>query len=95
MADAIVSIGDRECLGPNGYVDNGAVQRHRLMSENRKWMLSKMLPRQFGDRVTQEVVGDEERPLVSEIRLVAVDPTPVIEHAPQPAIASKPKKKPK
>jgi hypothetical protein len=44
------------------------------MSENRKWLLSKLLPRQFGDKVTQELVGDPERPVVNRIELVAVDP---------------------
>lgn len=44
------------------------------MSDNRKWLLSKMLPRQFGDKVTQEIVGDANRPLVNRIELVPIDP---------------------
>jgi hypothetical protein len=73
MADEIIQIGDNPCLF-NGIPDNVLVQRARLMSENRKWLLSKLLPRQFGDKVTQELTGDPDRPLVTMIQLVPVAP---------------------
>ena len=79
MADELVEISDADYTGPDGSVDNAAVQQARLMSDNRKWLLSKMLPRQFGDKVTQELVGDADRPLVTRIELVAVDPRPRLE----------------
>ena len=46
------------------------------MSDNRKWLLSKMLPKQFGDRVTQEIVGGGDQPLITRIELVPVAPKP-------------------
>jgi len=40
------------------------------------WLLSKMLPRQYGDRVTQEIVGDADRPVITRLELVPIIPTP-------------------
>ena len=76
IAEAILDYGNTDCTGPDGYVDNGEIQRLRLLSENRKWLLAKMLPRQFGDKVTQEIVGDADQPLITRIELVPVDPRP-------------------
>jgi hypothetical protein len=72
MADEIISIGDEAMTLPDGSVDNAAVQRARIRCENRKWMLSKMLPKQFGDKVTAEITGDPDAPLVTRIELVGV-----------------------
>ena|SRR3982751_1214009 len=79
MADEIIAIGDAEYRMPDGLTDNAAVQKARLQCDNRKWMLSKMLPKRFGDRVTAEVVGDPNQPVLTRIELVAV-PARVIEH---------------
>lgn len=73
MADELVEIGDDPCLF-DGKPDHALVQRARLMSDNRRWLLSKLLPRQFGDRITQEIVGDPNAPLVTRIELVPIDP---------------------
>ena len=73
MAEEIVAISDDPCMF-DGKPDNVLVQRARLMSDNRKWLLSKMLPKQYGDRVTQELVGDGDRPIVSRIELVPISP---------------------
>ena len=35
------------------------VQRSRLRLDTRKWMLSKMLPKKYGDKITDEVIGNE------------------------------------
>lgn len=45
-------------------VDNEAVQRSRLRVDTRKWLLSKLAPKKYGDKITQEHQG--------EINLVAV-----------------------
>lgn len=84
IAEEILEFGSKDCTGPDGYVDNGEIQRLRLLSENRKWFLSKLMPRQFGDKVTQEIVGDADQPLITRIELVPVDPRPAktIEHEP-------------
>ena len=42
------------------------VQRSRLRSDNRKWILSKLLPKTFGDRIATELTGAikvEEKPM--------------------------------
>jgi hypothetical protein len=82
LADEVIEIGDASFVGPDGFTDNGAVQAARLACENRKWLLSKMLPKQFGDKVTQELVGDADRPLVTRIELVPVDPRPIVDVTP-------------
>jgi hypothetical protein len=78
VAEGILELGAlKEAVsGPDGYVDNGEIQRLRLLSENRKWLLSKMRPKQYGDKVTQEIVGDGDNPLITRIELVPVDPRP-------------------
>jgi Bacteriophage Sf6, terminase small subunit-like len=76
IAEGLLEFGQGEVTGPDGYVDNGEIQRLRLLSENRKWLLSKMMPRQYGDKVTQEIVGDADQPLITRIELVPVDPRP-------------------
>jgi hypothetical protein len=42
--------------------DATAVQRNRLRVDTRKWMLSKMLPKVYGDKLTH--AGDPENPLL-------------------------------
>ena len=37
--------------------DNGSVQRNRLQVDTRKWILSKMLPKVYGDRLNLEHSG--------------------------------------
>lgn len=49
-----------------------AVARNRLRVDTRKWMLSKMLPKIYGDKL--ELSGDQDNPIktVSRIELVAL-----------------------
>jgi len=49
MADEILFIADRQTVDP------AAVNRDRLRVDTRKWMLSKVLPKVFGDRTTQDI----------------------------------------
>jgi hypothetical protein len=74
IAEEVIEISDTPCLGPDGYVDNGAVQRARLMADSRRWFLSKAMPRKYGDKVTQELVGNPDAPIVTRIELVPVAP---------------------
>jgi hypothetical protein len=74
MAEEIIAISDADYMGPDGFVDNAAIQQARLKSDNRKWALSKMLPKTYGDKVTQELVGNPDQPIVNRIELVPVDP---------------------
>jgi hypothetical protein len=86
IAERILELGEdrAECIGPDGYIDNGEIQRLRLLSDNRKWLLSKMQPKRYGDKVTQEITGEDGGALITRIELVPVDPRPrpMIEHDP-------------
>ncbi len=42
-------------------IDNEAVQRARLRVDSRKWLLSKLAPKRYGDRL--ELAGDADAPL--------------------------------
>lgn len=43
ISDAIIP------LGPDGKIDNGAVNQARLRVDARKWIASKLKPKKFGD----------------------------------------------
>lgn len=62
IADEIMRIADEPIpLTPTGNTDNGAVSHQRLRFDARRWYLSKMAPKRYGDKLT--VAGDEENPL--------------------------------
>ena len=65
-----------------GEADNALVQKQRLQVDSRKWMLSKLLPKQYGDKVTQELVGNPDAPIVTRIELVPV--APITRRLPKP-----------
>ena len=82
MAEGLLQLAGRPCL-VDGKPDNALVQQLRLEVDTRKWLLSKMHPRRFGDRV--EIAGDANAPIVTRIELVAVEPASharVIDNAP-------------
>jgi hypothetical protein len=58
-----------------GHVDTGWVQNQRLRIDTKKWLLSKALPKKYGDRVEATITGDPNAPLLTRIELVAV-PSP-------------------
>src|SRR3954469_21620442 len=53
-------------------VDHDVVQRSRLRVETRKWLLSKLAPRKYGDKL--ELGSDPDKPVVTRIERVIVDP---------------------
>lgn len=55
IADAEVGFTD------TGSTDTGAVQKQRLQVDTRKWLLSKLAPRKYGDRLI--MAGDEDNPV--------------------------------
>jgi len=65
MADEILSISDN--VGhdlvtlPDGreVVDNAVVQRDRLRVDSRKWLLAKLRPKKYGDKI--DVTSDGEK----------------------------------
>lgn len=79
MAEEILDIADN---GTNDYVTrtNGSgeefeavdydhIARSKLRVDARKWLMSKMAPKKYGDKITQEVTGANGAPLVPVINL--------------------------
>ena len=58
-----------------GWRENGeAIRRSQTRIEARKWLMGKMRPKKYGDRVQTEVTGADGGPIQSEHRIVFVDP---------------------
>ena len=75
MADEIFEKSDDDSKDVTGELEmpNGvAVQRSRLMVDTRKWYLSKVLPKVYGDKVENTLVGKDGGP----IQLVSSIPRP-------------------
>jgi len=78
MADELFDIAD-DSTRDTFVDDNGnertnseVVARSRLRVDTRKWYLSKLAPKKYGDRITQEVVGEGGGP----VKVVSADMTP-------------------
>ncbi len=52
---------------------NAAVQAARLRVDTRKWLLSKLLPKKYGDRIENRLSGPEGEPL--KIVVTGIRPT--------------------
>jgi hypothetical protein len=65
IADDIMTIADEELIPTGeGKVDNAMVQKQRLRVETRKWLLSKLAHKKYGDKL--ELSGDDKSPLTIE-----------------------------
>jgi hypothetical protein len=54
-----------------GRVENSEhLQRSRLRVDARKWLTSKILPKQYGDKIEQEITGKDGAPLVPTLSVV-------------------------
>lgn len=42
----------------NEHVDNDVIQRSKLRVDTRKWLLAKLLPKKYGEKIEHEVNGD-------------------------------------
>lgn len=68
IASEIMELSDSDVgLQPDGKKDWAAVQKHRLQVDSRKWLLSKLAPKKYGDKITH--VGDEENPVKADISI--------------------------
>lgn len=47
-------------------VDHEHIARSRLRVDSRKWFASKVAPKKYGERVTQELVGKDNGPIQTE-----------------------------
>lgn len=76
---AIADDGQNDTYSVDGQekTNTDVIARSRLRVDTRKWMLSKMLPKRFGDKVTQEHTGAEGGPVLFsriERRIIDVEP---------------------
>lgn len=77
LAEEILSISDeadaKAVMGPDGETQEGrfdatAVARNRLRVDTRKWMLSKMLPKVYGDKIEATLeAGETVQRIVREL----------------------------
>jgi hypothetical protein len=52
IADDIMTIADEELVATGeGRVDSAMVQKQRLRVDTRKWLLSKLAPKKYGDKL--------------------------------------------
>ena len=72
MADELLAIADERSFMDQPALAAAMVTQQRLAVDARKWLMSKMMPRKYGDKI--EVSGDPSAPIVSRIELVAVAP---------------------
>jgi len=71
IATEIMEISDQDVgMAVDGKKDWAAVQKHKLQVDSRKWLLSKLAPKKYGDKL--ELSGDAENPLVTRIERVIV-----------------------
>src|SRR4030095_12708768 len=81
MAEQVIEIAEETPpVDAIGHVDSGWVQNQRLRIDTKKWLLSKALPKKYGERVEAMVTGDPSAPLLTRIELVAVPPRARIEN---------------
>jgi hypothetical protein len=75
FADDIVTIADDSSDDVTGELNmpNGvAVQRAKLRIDARKWVISKLLPKKYGDKIQQEVSAPDGAPLGFRVEVVHV-----------------------
>ena len=73
IADDILKIADEELIPTGeGKVDSAMVQKQRLRVDTRKWLLSKVAHKKYGDKL--ELTGDETAPVnIQKIERVIID----------------------
>jgi len=84
LADELVEISDRS--ESDTFIDQDGrertntevVARSRLMVDTRKWLLSKMLPKVYGDKVTQEHTGPNGGPVSLLLQQMGKSSMPVV-----------------
>jgi hypothetical protein len=65
----------------NGATDSGAVNKQRLQVDTRKWLLSKMLPKVYGDRIHTELTGADGGPVQIDDTERAAKVAAILAHA--------------
>lgn len=88
LADELLEIADNTELGvktktgPNGAekTEGDMIEHRRLRVDSRKWYLSKLAPKKYGDKLTQELTGKGGASLIPSINVtigsIKPEPTP-------------------
>lgn len=73
MADEIIDIADAPVrVAPDGRIDTGAVQKQKLQIDTRKWLMSKLSPKRYGDSMV--IAGDADNPItIAKIERVVIE----------------------
>lgn len=76
MADDTLDIADQDpAMTAEGKLDGVSVAHARLRVDTRKWLLSKLAPKKYGDKL--ELSGDAANPIaIQKIERVIVKPKP-------------------
>lgn len=73
IANEIIELSDRDVdVLPDGKKDWAAIQKHKLQVDTRRWLLSKLAPKRYGDKL--ELSGDEKSPVALGITVSFVKP---------------------
>lgn len=74
IAQEVLDLSDADVgITPDGKKDWAAIQKHKLQVDTRKWLLSKLAPKKYGDKL--ELTGDEKSPLAMGITVNFVKPS--------------------
>lgn len=73
IANEIIEISDQDVeVSPEGKKDWAAIQKHKLQVDTRRWLLSKLAPKRYGEKL--EISGDQDAPLkIEKIERVLID----------------------
>ena len=64
IADETIDIADEPVgMTDNGATDSGAVAKQRLQVDTRKWLLSKLAPKKYGEKVENTMLGPDGGPM--------------------------------
>jgi len=71
LANSIVDIAEEKAplVPTTGATDSGFVAHQRLRIDARKWIVSKMLPKVYGDKITQEITGADGGAIKTEMQV--------------------------
>lgn len=75
LVDDLMAIVDEPpMLTASGSVDAGDVAHKRLRMDARKWLAGKMNSKKYGDKVTNEITGENGDPIKTSLTVTFVDP---------------------
>lgn len=73
MAEEILEISDTPQIGEKTKIfedgskeinEGDMIEHRRLRVDSRKWYLSKLAPKKYGDRISQEITGKDGGPII-------------------------------